>query len=438
MNEHPDGRDGLDIKPTDLRGILRYVPLWRGHIFVVAFDGSAVDDENFPNLLLDIAVLRSLHIQVVLVHGIGRQLKRLAEEKGAKISDAHGQGPTDDATLPLAIRVSGLVSHAIVQGLTANGLRCALPNAVRATEMGIVHGVDQRHTGKVEKIDGELIRSLLDLEVVPVLPPICYAKDGRPFRVNSDLLASELAVALRASKLIYLTPNPGLVVDGQFVRNVEVDEVRRHLEERPEAVDEKVRSKAGFAVKTIAGGTPRAHILDCRVPEGLLTEIFSAVGIGTMIHGNEYQQIRRARKKDVPVLHSMTKAAVKSEALRYRSQQTLEREIDNFYVYEIDGVLAGCVSLIRYPGHPLAEVAAVYVQPAFQKRGLGLKLVEYAVLEARREGRKGVFALSTQSYPFFKSVCHFEDGTPEDLPEVRRKALTESRRNSKVLLRRLS
>jgi len=117
------------IKPTDLRGILKYVPRFQGQIFIIALDGSIVADENFGNLLVDIAVLRSLAIKVVLVHGISHQIKELSEMRNITISNSDGTGLTDAATLDLAIRASSRVSHALVEGLTQNALKCATTNA---------------------------------------------------------------------------------------------------------------------------------------------------------------------------------------------------------------------------------------------------------------------------------------------------------------------
>ncbi len=141
------------IKPTDLRGILKYIPRFRDQIFVIALDGSSVADENFPNLLVDIAVLRSLTIRVVLVHGISVQLRELSDLRNVPISNADGTGVTDAATLDLAVRASSRVSHLILEGLTQNGLKCAITNAVRALPIGVLKGVDQQFTGKVDRVD---------------------------------------------------------------------------------------------------------------------------------------------------------------------------------------------------------------------------------------------------------------------------------------------
>ena len=430
--------DSSTLKPADLRGILRYVPQFRDHIFVIAVDGSVVDDENFPNVLTDIAVLRSLHIRVVLVHGIGRQLKRLAAQRNATITDVYCGGPSDEAMRKLAIEAAGLVNHEITEGLTHAGLKCAFTNAVRAAPVGIVKGKDQLFSGKVDKIDVELIRELLNLDIVPVVSPIGYDREGHSLRINSDLLASELAIRLQASKLIFLTPHPGLMLGGRVEANIPLEQLEKLVEKHADQIDDRLRSKSYYAVRALEGGTPRAHILDGRVLGGLLTEIFDKVGVGTMIHANDYQQIRTARKKDAQAIYNITRAAVKTEKLRQRTRDQIEREIDNYFIYEIDGSVIGCACLMSIEGTDAAELASVLVTPFYQGRGVGHKLAEFACLEAKRRGQARVIALSTQSYSFFRDVCGFADGTVEDLPPARREEYLKNGRNSRILIKHLA
>ena len=208
---------GAEIKPTDLRGILKYVPRFQGQTFVIAADGIIVADENFPNILTDIAVLRSLGIKIIIVHGIGHQIEELAKTRKIPITDISGTGAADAATLDLAIRASSRVTHLVIEGLTQNGLKAALTNAIRAVPIGIIKGVDHQFTGRVDRVDKEFLTHLIESQVVPVLNPIGFDREGRPLRINSDLLAAELAEALHATKIIYLTPNEGLEINGKEV-----------------------------------------------------------------------------------------------------------------------------------------------------------------------------------------------------------------------------
>jgi len=426
------------IKPTDLRGILKYVPRFQDQIFVIALDGAIVADENFGNLLVDIAVLRSLGIKVVLVHGIGQQLRELSESRGIAITDAFGTGATDTATLDLAIRASSRVSHVILEGLTQNTLKCAITNAVRALPLGILKGVDHQFTGRVDRIDTEFILTLINKSIIPILSPIGYGPDGKALRVNSDLLAAEIAEALRASKILYLTPQSGLEISGEVKREISVDALRALLKEQPDSIPESARSKAIHAIKAIETGTPRVHLVDGRIFDGLINEIFSSEGVGSLIYGNDYQQIRRAKRSDVRAIYNLTRGAVKREELVYRTQQAIEKNIEQFFVFEIDENLIACVSLYFYPDKPqIAEVGSLYVLPFYHNRGIGRKMVDYACMMAKERGAKTIVALSTQSYSFFTSALNFEETSKDILPEARLKPYDASGQHPKVMIKHL-
>ena len=430
--------NGSDIKPTDLRGILKYVPRFQDQIFIIALDGSIVADENFANILLDAAVLRSLGIKIVIAHGIGHQIEELSALRNIPISDTQGTGVTDAATLDLAIRASSRVTHLIIEGLTQNGLKAALTNAIRAVPLGIIKGVDHQFTGRVDRIDKEFLNQLISSQVVPVLNPIGFDRDGRPLRINSDLLAAELAEALHATKIIYFTPNEGLELNGKLKHEISAEALRAVLESKPDSINEAMRSKAAHAVKAVETGTPRIHLIDGRLLDGLLNEIFSNEGVGTLIHGNEYQQIRQATRRDVRAIYNLTRQAVKREELLYRTQQAIEKNIEQFYVFEIDENIIACVSLQLYPDKAkFAEVGSLYVMPFYHHRGIGKKMVDYACMMAKERGATTVIALSTQAFSFFTSVVGFEEADKDVLPESRLKAYDESGRNSKVMTRKL-
>jgi amino-acid N-acetyltransferase len=271
------------------------------------------------------------------------------------------------------------------------------------------------------------------------MSPIAFGPDGRSLRVNSDLLAAELAEALHATKIIYLTPQPGLAIKGEIRPQISVELLRKQLAEAPDDIAELCRTKAINAVRAIDNGTPRVHIVDGRIFDGLLNEIFSNEGVGTLIYGNDYQQIRKATRRDVRFIHSLTRAAVKREELVHRTQQVIEKNIDQFYVFEIDENIIACVTLIFYPGKPmLAEIGSLYVLPFYHNRGIGKKMVEYACLMAKERGATEILAMSTQSFGFFTNVCGFEEADKSILPETRLKLYDDSGRNAKVLHKTLA
>lgn len=432
---HIQDYSNYSIKPTDLRGILKYVPMFRDQVFILALDGSLVAHDNLQNVLLDIAVLRSLNIKIVLVHGISHQLKALSKAKDITTSDLYGELKTDDATLELAKEAAAQVSLNIMQGLTRNKLRCALCNGVRSKEIGIIRGEDQLNTGTVDKLDKELIFKLLDAETIPLFSPIAFNREGTSLRINSDCLAAELASKLSASKVIFMTTQDDLKIEAKPITNIPVAELKNLLSSVPEKIPMSMRSKMQFAVKAIEAGTPRAHILDGRFFGALLKEVFDKVGIGTMVFSNDYQSIRRAKLNDAHTIYNITQSAVRTNSLQERSQELIEASIDDYLVYEIDGSIVSCLSFRSYGS--IVEVGSVYVLPFYQNNGVGRKMIEYACAQAKNLGYKKIIAMTTQAGKFFSDICSFSEGTIRDLPKERLEEHRENGRNSKIFYQNL-
>jgi len=425
------------VKPTDLRGILQYIPQFRERTFILAVDGAIVTDENFANLLLDIAVLRSLSIRVVLVHGASAQIRALAAERGITPSDLDGDGITDAATLQLALTASNRLTHEILEGLAANDLRAACPNAIVAHPAGILHGVDQLFTGKVERVDTEMLQTLLAHDILPVIPPLGFDGEGRTYRVNSDGVALAVATALRAIKLIYITVQTALLHRGQLLRQIMVAELERLLAQDPQGFPPEMVSKAQHAAAACRAGVQRVHVINGRVDEGLLAEVFSNEGIGTLVYADEYEQIRRAQKRDVRTILTLIRQSVATEELVKRSRASIEKHLADYYLFEIDRNPVGCVALHPYPEWGKGELACLFVNPSHENQGIGRKLIQFVEAKAREMGLTEVFALSTQAFTYFQSKAGFTEGGPEDLPPARREKYEQSGRNSKVLVKKL-
>ncbi len=366
------------MKFTDLRGILQYIPRFREKVFVVSIDGAIVTDENFPNILLDIAVLRSLNIRVVLVHGAAAQIQKLAAEQNIKASDLQGSGITDAQTLRLALAAATGLTHEILEGLSANDLRAACTNAIIAHPMGIIQGVDHLFTGKVERVDVELLQTLLAQGIVPVVPPLGFDGDGKTYRVNSDSVAVAAAEALKAIKLIFITTQDGLYRQGQLFRQMLASDLENLIAQHRDELSPEIISKAIHAVSACRAGVPRVHVINGRVDEGLLAEIFSNEGIGTLIYVSEYQQIRRALKKDVRSILMLIQDSVASDELVKRTRVTIEKQLADYFIFEIDKNPVGCVALHVYPDQKMGELACLYVKASHENQGIGRKLINFA------------------------------------------------------------
>src|SRR5262249_21208481 len=429
------------MRLTDLREILRYVPQYRDKTFVIALDGALVEEENFRNLLLDITLLRSLRIRVVLVHGAGHQVRRLAQETRQTPSNIDGTGVTDFVTLQLALTAANRVTHEILEGLSATDLRGACGNALVAHPAGILQGVDHQYTGRVERVDTQMLRALLEHDIVPVIPPLGCDGEGSTFRLNSDAVAVEVARALEAVKLVYLTTAPGILIrqddHDDLLRQLSVDEAEAILRKQRSELAAMSLSKLTNAVRAARGGVPRVHIIDGQVEEGLLGEVFSNEGIGTLVHTNEYQAIRRATKKDARVIFALIRAGVETDELLPRTLTEIERRLDDYFVFEVDRTLAGCAALHLYPADGKAEMACVCVDAKFENQGIGGRLMQYLESQARAAGVAELFCLSTQAFNYFMQKGGFRPGTPDDLPAERRQRYDQSGRRSQVLTKKL-
>jgi amino-acid N-acetyltransferase len=196
-------------------------------------------------------------------------------------------------------------------------------------------------------------------------------------------------------------------------------------------------SKAQHAVSACLAGVQRVHIINGRVDEGLLAEVFSNEGIGTLIYANEYQQIRPAKKKDIRAIQMLTKKAVESDELVKRTRAHIEKSLADYYIFEIDKNPVACVALHAYPEQGKGELACLYVNPSHENQGIGRKLIQFIENKTRELGLTELITLSTQAFTYFQSKGGFVEGIPDDLPPGRREKYEQSGRHSKVLVKKL-
>ncbi len=423
------------MKYDDIRGILRYVPQFRGQTFVVLIDSGIVEHENMANVMLDLAVLHSLSIRLVVVFGARQQITDLAVKRGLTLSNADATGVTDETTLEVALDAISRLTTDLMQQLTVVGLRAGVANAVAAHPAGVIRGKDLGSTGAIDRIDAKSLKLFINDGMVPVIPPLGYDKQGRVLRVNSAATAVDVAIALSASKLLFV--GPGTIEDaaGQRIRQLSVEEAKALSvpSGRPGSNLKDVQIR--HAARACEGGVPRAHFLDGRTDEALLGELFSIEGVGTMIYADAYQQIRPARKSDIPGITGLVGRAVDDEEIVMRSRQEIRDRLSDYFVLEVDGQLVGTVMVRAYPGEKLAEVGFLYIRRSHEGMGYGSKLVNFAEKRAREQGAKILFALSTQAYNYFGNKLGFLPAQEDLLPPDRLEKLRKSGRNSRLMAR---
>jgi amino-acid N-acetyltransferase len=286
-------------------------------------------------------------------------------------------------------------------------------------------------------VDVEFLQTLLAQGIIPVLPPLGFDGEGKTYRVNSDGVAVAVAAALKAIKLIFITTTDGLTSQGRLIRQLLVGDLEALLKSKNPEMPAPELSKAQHAVAACNAGVQRVHIINGRVDEGLLAEVFSNEGIGTLIYANEYQQIRRAQKKDVRNLLFLIKQSMATAELAKRTRAEVEKSINEYFIFEIDKHPVACVALYPYPDAGKAELGSLFVSPAHENQGIGRKLVQFVENKARELDFNELIACSTQAFAYFQTKAGFVEGTPEDLPPARREKYEQSGRNSKVLVKKL-
>jgi len=293
-------------------------------------------------------------------------------------------------------------------------------------------------TGKVERLDTELLQSLLYQGVVPVISPLGFDGEGKTYRVNSDAGAVAVAEQLKAIKLIYATCQDGLIFRGQLIPQMLVEELRKLVSQESAGFESEMLFKAKYATAACQAGVPRVHIINGTLEEGLLGEVFSTHGLGTLIYANEYEAIRPAKKKDIRAIQLLTKEAVESDELVKRTRGMLEKALGDYFIFEIDKNPVGCVALHVYEEQKQGELACLYVASSHENEGIGRRLIQFVENRARELGLTELLALSTQAFTYFQSKAGFVDGTPTICHQAAGKSTSRAAETRKCLSRGFS
>jgi amino-acid N-acetyltransferase len=222
------------------------------------------------------------------------------------------------------------------------------------------------------------------------------------------------------------------------IRQFTVEEADTFLRKNKVDLAPETVTKLAHAVRACQDGVERVHIIDGREEEGLLGEVFSNEGIGTLVYTNEYQSIRPAQKKDVRAIFHLIRQGVQAEELVKRTRTDLERMVGDYFVFEVDKNPVACAALHTYPEDDKAELASVYVDHRYENKGIGGKLIAYAETVARGKGFGTLYCLSTQAINYFIQKGGFQLGTPDDLPPSRRDQYDRNGRRSQVLVKKLT
>lgn len=426
------------MKFGDLRGILQYVPQFRGRTFVIALDGGVVASENFSNILLNLAVLRSLNVKIVLVYGASHQIEELGVKRQVDLSNIDGTGATNDATLEVALDAITRLGSDVMQDLTALKIRAVTANVITAHPAGIVQGVEMGHTGKMDRVDHEMLEGFIEKDILPVVPPLGYDGSGRTLRMNSDQVAISIGKVLKASKIIFVSEEePHFGLDLQSSRQLSTEQGDDLLiQTENDDISSGLRSKLKQAVLACRDGISRVHLINGNREDALLAELFSNEGIGTMVFADDYKQIRDATPADVDEMLLMMRRAVEEEQLVERDKNEILDHLKDYIVMEIDGNVVGVGALHVYSEENVAELACIHVKNDHESQGYGRALILFLEERAKSLKVRKLFVLSTQTSDYFSSKFSYQESSDlDEMPEIRREKWEQNRRNARFLLK---
>lgn len=417
-----------------------YIHVHRGQTMVLCFAGEAVLDPNFPALIHDIALLTSLGVRVVLVHGARPQIDACLRAAGIETTYVRGLRVTDAAALhcvkaaagAVRVEIEALLSTGIVNSPMAGAhVRVASGNFVTAMPIGVLDGIDFQHTGEVRRVDGAGIDSRLAAGDLVLVPHIGYSPTGEVFNLSYHDVATAIAIELRARKLVFLLEGEGIRdASGEVLAQFTDQEAEQWIARQS---PERVPAELPCAIRAAGAGVRRVHLVPRAVDGALLLELFSRDGIGTMVSDDPFDHLRHASIEDVGGILELIRPLEAEGALVRRSREKLEREIERFIVLARDGAVIACAALYPYPQEQVAEIACLAVHPAYRNRGYGDTLFDNLEEQARAAGLRQLFVLTTQTAHWFQERG-FLEASVESLPVAKRR-LYNLQRNSKVFVK---
>ena len=419
-----------------------YINAHRGKTFVMMLSGEAVAHPNISNIIHDIALLNSLGTRIVIVHGLRAQLDAKLEQQNIESQFVQGFRVSDQATMDTAIQASSLIRSQLETRLSMGlpnspmhgaRVRVASANVITAKPAGIIDGIDLQHTGLVRKIDTVAMNTLLDLGNVVLLSPLGYSPTGEAFSLSYKQVASEIAIALQADKLIAFTDRDGISnAQGQLLRELDPASAQNNIADQDQN-SEFIRC-AKTAIASVEGGVPRAHLMHYANDGALLQELYTVDGAGTLIQSANFEVTRQATEDDIPAIIDIISPLEKQGVLVRRDRDKLEEEIDYFTVVEREGLIVALAALYPYDCDS-GEIACIVTHPDYRNGTRGANLLNTLEVNARAAGIQRVFVLTTQTAHWF-----IENGFSEiqldDLPEAKQ-SLYNYQRKSKVLSKKL-
>lgn len=429
----------MTYSPIDwFRHSAPYINTHRNKTFVIVFGGEAICDPHFATLVYDIALLHSLGIRLVIVHGARPQIELALQNanidshyhQGIRITPAHALPHILSAIGKVRLDIEAHFSKGLANSpMFGAKISTISGNFVNAKPFGVHDGIDYQLTGEVRRIDKAAICHNLDQNHIVLLGSVGFSLTGDIFNLEAFDVATHVAATLQADKLILFSETLEIVdSQGMLIHEMTTNDAKQYL-------GQSHNTLLSHALSACTQGVARAHLLSYKKDGALIEELFTTDGSGTMISQSPYENIRQANIDDIMGIITLIRPLEAQGFLVTRSRQHLEEEIEHFYVIERDGKIIGCAALYPLDKYS-SEIASVAIAPEYRRGSRGVDLLNFITQHAKACGNTRLFALTTRTAHWFieQGFCQT---TPESLPPARL-AKYHNGRNSKVLVKMLT
>jgi amino-acid N-acetyltransferase len=415
--------------PTDtidwFRHTAPYINSHRGTTVVVGLRQGATADMNFINVVHDLALMHSLGVRLVVVHE-----QRSFDSEALTLADA-------DKAVAEALEERTYIERMFSMGLPNSPLhnarlRVISGNFITARPVGVINGVDRVGRGLVRHVDVAGITHALDGSAICLISTLGHSPAGEVFNLSALDVMGAVSRSLGADKLIVMSDFDGInSVDGTMQRQMTVDAARQILE----ASDQDQKEALMLACDACDSGVPRSHLISYALDGGLLKELYTHDGIGTLISPDEYEQIKTAQGHDLSGILELIRPLQQAGVLAERSNEEVERTLDKFTVITKDSRVIACAALLDNASDKIAEIASVATHPDYRDSGHGERLVAALIDAARQSELERVYVRTTQTGHWFQELG-FTMSLLDELPEAEKQKANVDR-NSNILVRAL-
>lgn len=433
------------LQAQQIREVFTYARKFRNNIFVIYIDDLLLKEPYLMRLVNDILHLLDIGIQILIVTGAKNTIKETLIKYKRDIVIKNNRCIVSQEDIELVQLASFDTSVRLINAFAKCNQVATIGNWTTARGIGIIDGIDFEHAGIVEKIDSDAILRMHEDNIIPVFPAIGWSVTGKSYSLESMELAAKISSEVGASKLFYLMDkNPEHIFNelsmqpSEYIDFSDDGTVRRIMRDGAQQIvrdNQAHKNSLAFqlltqSINVLSKGIERVHLLNATEDGCLLEEMFSNLGIGLMIHNDEYQAIVSLQVSELDEVLSLMQPMMAQGVLLERTIDTLQASYQDYVLYKVDGDIYGFAALHKLD-HATAEIAAVVVKQNYNKSGVGRKIISYLIERGKTLGYKQIITFTKSTGDWFENLGFVQVPLCE-VPEIRRNQYLAQKRGSRI------